>query len=181
MSFVTRTDVAWYALRVTYSREMAVKAYLDARHIENFIPMRLQTVFKNNKEIRKFVPVVHNLIFIHSSRLVLDELKLNLEGSLPIRYLMDREVHLPLVVPDRQMHHFIAVSGSSHEQIVYLSSEELAYKKGDRVRVIGGVFAGVEGEIMRIKGDRRVVVSIQGLVAVATAFIHPSLLESVKE
>lgn len=52
-------------------------------------------------------------------------------------------------------------------------------KKRDRVRVTGGIFEGVEGEFVRIKGDRRVVDSIQG-VMVATAFIHPSLIELIK-
>lgn len=36
------------------------------------------------------------------------------------------------------------------------------HEEGDRVRVTGGIFEGVEGEFVRIKGDRRVVVSIRG-------------------
>ena len=52
-------------------------------------------------------------------------------------------------------------------------------KRGQRVRITGGVFEGVEGEFVRIKDDRRVVVVIQGLMAVATAFIHPSLIEQI--
>lgn len=181
MNKITRTDVAWYALRITYSREMALKEYLDTQHIENFIPMCTKYVVKHDKKIRQLVPVVHNLIFVHSSRVIIDELKTTLSASFPIRYIMNREKHIPLIVPDSQMHHFIAIAGTLDDQLVYLSSDEIAYKKGDRVKVIGGVFAGVEGEIMRIKGDRRIVVSIQGVMAVATAFIHPSLLEYVKE
>lgn len=42
-----------------------------------------------------------------------------------------------------------------------------------------GFSEGVEGEFVRVKGDRRVVVSIQGVMAIATAFIHPSLIEPV--
>ena len=33
----------------------------------------------------------------------------------------------------------------------------------------------------RIKGDRRLIVSITGIACVATCFIHPSLLEPVPE
>lgn len=181
MAKITRADVVWYALRITYGREMALKEYLDTQHIENFIPMCTKYVMKHDKKICQIVPVVHNLIFVHSSRLVIDELKTTISASLPIRYIMNREEQVPLVVPDSQMHHFIAVAGTLNEQLIYLAPTEIAYKKGDRVRVTAGVFAGVEGEIMRIKGDRRIVVSIQGVMAVATAFIHPSLLEFVKE
>ena len=41
-------------------------------------------------------------------------------------------------------------------------------------------FEGCEGVFMRLKGDRRVVVSIPGVVAVATAFIHPSLIQKLE-
>lgn len=54
-------------------------------------------------------------------------------------------------------------------------------QKGDRVRITGGVFEGVEGIFVRVKGDRRVVVSIQGVMAVATTFIHPSLIVPITE
>lgn len=32
----------WFAIRVSYSRELALKAILDAENIENFIPMRYE-------------------------------------------------------------------------------------------------------------------------------------------
>lgn len=60
-----------------------------------------------------------------------------------------------------------------------LDPTTITFKKGERVRVTGGLFEGVEGEFVRVKGDRRVVVSIQGVMAIATAFIHPSLIEPV--
>ena len=34
-------DIHWYVLRVTYSRELALKNYLDLQGIESFIPMEL--------------------------------------------------------------------------------------------------------------------------------------------
>lgn len=174
-------DIAWYALRVTYSREMALKEYLDTRNIENFLPMHYQLFRKGEKVIRKLVPVVHNLIFIHSSREEIDQIKAEVEVSLPLRYIMNKETRKPIVVPDVQMRHFIAVAGTLDEQLVYIDAASVQLKSGDRVRITGGVFEGVEGEFLRIKGDRRVVVAIQGLMAVATAFIHPSLIEVLSE
>ena len=49
------------------------------------------------------------------------------------------------------------------------------------MRVTGGPFKGAEGHIKRIKRDRRLVVTIRGVVAVATTYIHPSLLRRVEE
>ena len=36
----------WFAIRVSYSRELALKAILDEEKIENFIPMRYEYVMK---------------------------------------------------------------------------------------------------------------------------------------
>ena len=175
------TDVCWYPLRVTYSRELQLKEVLDAECIENFIPMHYEYVKQGERKIRKLVPVVHNLVFVHSSFVCIDRVKQSLGSSLSVRYIIDRETNRPLIVPDSQMRSFIAVSGNYEEQIVYLDPAVTALQKGDRVRITGGVFEGVEGIILRVKGDRRVSVCIKGVMAVATAYVHPSLMELVSD
>lgn len=174
-----RTGLQWFAIRVTYSREMALKSYLDQCGIESFIPMQYKEIVKGERRVRKLVPVIHNLVFVRLDREKMDEVKRNISLKIPIRYMMNREKREPLVVPDRQMYSFIAVAGAYDQQVVYLDSQTLSLREGDRVRITGGVFAGVEGVFVRIKGDRRVVVSIEGVMAVATAFVHPSLIERI--
>lgn len=178
---VKRTDIVWYAIRITYSREMALKEYLDSQSIECFVPMHYELVIQNGQKQRKLVSIIHNLAFVHASRLQLDSVKSEMGHKLPIRYIMDKSTQTPIVVPDKQMHDFISVSGSNDEGLVYLSPAEYLFKKGDRVRIIDGLFCGVEGILLRIKGDRRVVIAIEGVMAVATAFIHPSFLKPVEE
>lgn len=175
------TECFWYALRITYSRELALKEYLDGEGVENFLPMRYEFILKNERRVRKLVPAVHNLLFVRSTRSCIDAIKESRGSSLPIRYIMDRESRQPIIVPDYQMRSFMAVAGNCDQQLVYLDPSEISFRKGDRVRVTGGVFAGVEGEFLRVKNDRRVVVSIQGVMAVATTFIHPSLIEPILE
>lgn len=172
--------IQWYALRITYSREIALQTYLKEQNIENFIPMRYDYVVKNGQRVRKLVPAIHNLVFVRSTRKKIDEIKEENAFSLPLRYIMDRETRLPIIVPEIQMQHFISVAGNYDQQLIYLPATEALLKKGDRVRITGGIFEGVEGVFVRIKGDRRVMVSIQGVMAVATAFIHPSLIERIE-
>lgn len=133
------TDVFWYPLRVTYSRELLLKEALDAENIENFIPMHYEYVKKADRKVRKLVPVVHNLVFVHSSLACIDRIKQSVGLSLAVRYIIDRETNRPLIVPDSQMRSFIAVSGNYEEQIVYLDPAVTALQKGDRVRITGGV------------------------------------------
>ena len=162
-------DLNWYPLRITYSRELALKNYLDSKQIENFIPMRYEYIVRNECKIRKLVPAIHNLVFVRSTRKQLEEIKEAKGAILPIRYIMDCETQQPITI----------VAGNCDQQVVYLDPTTINLKRGQRVRITGGVFEGVEGEFVRIKDDRRVVVVIQGLMAVATAFIHPSLIEQI--
>jgi transcription antitermination factor NusG len=169
-------DTVWYVLRITYNRALKCKKYLDEKTIKNFIPMRYVIDAKGGKK-RNLVPVIQNLIFVHSNRLVLDQIKQNPPFNSMIRYMMDKSTRKPVVVPEKQMRDFITVAGTNDEQLVYLTSSELPLQRGDKVRITTGPWAGVEGELLRVKGDRRVVVAIQGIMAVATVFIHPSCLE----
>lgn len=167
----------WYAIRVTFNREMKVKDDLDLRGIENFIPMKYVMSIRRGRRVKKLVPTIHNLIFFHIEPSVMKEYKAN--TRLPIRYIMNPATKKPVVVPEREMKNFIAVAGTYEEQLVYITPKPGQFTRGDRVRILGGPFEGAEGVLQRVKGDSRVVVSIKGLVAVATTSIHPSLLEKL--
>ncbi len=174
-------NLNWYVLRITYSRELALKAYLDSEQIENFIPMRYEYAVRNERKIRKLVPAIHNLVFVRSTRKQLEEIKEVKGAVLPIRHIIDSETRQPITIPDVQMRNFIAVAGNYDQQVIYLDPTIINLKRGQRVRITGGIFEGVEGEFVRIKGNRCVVVAIQGVMAVATAFVHPSLIELISE
>ena len=93
------------------------------------------------------------------------------------RYLRDRETGNFLIVPDKQMNDFMFLLDFSKE-MVEVVNENL--KKGDKVRVIKGDFAGIEGELIRVKGHKRVVVRLEGVVSLATAYIPGSFLEKIE-
>lgn len=180
MLVVDRSEVAWYAMRITYSRELSFKEFLDTRKIQNFIPMHYQEIRKDEKIIRKLVPVIHNLIFVHSTRNCIEEIRKTEFHRFPVYCIMNPFTKKPITVPDVQMKHFMAVAASYNEQLVYLSPSEVPLHKGQKVRIVGGIWEGVEGQYMRIAKDRRVVVAIQGLMVVATAFVHPSLVQPLE-
>ena len=58
--------ISWFPMRVTYSRELKVKAELDRLAIENFLPMTYKLVDADTENPhRELVPAINNLIFIH--------------------------------------------------------------------------------------------------------------------
>lgn len=123
------TDIHWYPLRVTYSRELLLKEILDAENIENFIPMHYEYIKKADRKIRKLVPVVHNLIFVRSSLECIERIRQSIALSLAVRYIFNQELRRPITIPDSQMRSFIAVSGNYEEQIVYLDPSPPPYRK----------------------------------------------------
>lgn len=174
-----REKKVWYAIRVTYHRELKVKEDLDARGITSFVPMQYRREERNGVMVKRLVPSVHNLIFIHTTPSEMVEYKKT--TNMPIRYIMNRETHKPIIVPSNEMENFIKVAGTYDEKLIYINPDPGDFTKGERVRIIGGPFAGAEGLFVRIKGDRRVLVNILGLVAVATTYVHPSMIEKITD
>ena len=175
-------EKVWYAIRVTYNRELKVKEDLDARGITNFVPMQYRREERNGVMVKRLVPSVHNLIFIYLTPSEMKEYKMS--TALPIRYIMsrgERGTRHPITVPTPEMENFIKVAGTYEEKLIYLNPEPGDFREGERVRIIGGMFAGAEGIFVRIKRDRRVLVSVPGLVAVATTYVHPSMIEKITD
>ena len=95
-----------------------------------------------------------------------------------IFFYLNPERKFPAPIPEKEMNNFILVT-SVADDLIPLGEVTPNLLPGDRVRVTGGLFEGAEGVIKRIKGDRRLIVSIDCFTAVATCFIRPELLEKI--
>lgn len=176
-------DKQWYVLRVTYQRELIARDKLQAIGIESFVPtQRIRSIDKKGKLIWKNVAALHNYIFIHSTREKINCIK---QEYIPwLRYVIlpnRNEDSRIMTVPLKQMESFIAIAGNEKERILYLNPDELNLTSGDRVRIIDGPFKGAEGILIKIKNQRekRVVVKIDGVAAVATTSIPQVLIEKI--
>lgn len=175
--------VHWFPMRITYHREMKIKALLDEKGVENFLPMHWEMVeTKNGGKKRLLRPAIHNLIFVRSTQEFLTELKMTCEEFAPMRYMMKRplsneEKSEIMLVPDYQMENFMRVASVQDDRVMFLDNNEYINKIGQRVKVIDGYFSGVEGIVKRINKNKRVVVQLEGLAAVAIAFVPTSCLK----
>ena len=168
------SELHWYVAN-TCRQEKKIKQRLDSMGIENFIPF--QQIARKIHGVDKLieVPVIPNLVFIHTT--FKSCMSLIQEYAFDMCYLRDRETGNFLIVPDKQMNDFMFLLDFSKE-MVEVVNENL--KKGDKVRVIKGDFAGIEGELIRVKGHKRVVVRLEGVVSLATAYIPGSFLEKIE-
>ena len=170
----------WFAMRTTYRRGMQIKALLDKEGINNFIPMRYEVRIRNGRKRRELVPVISDLIFVHAVQSELQKVKFKLPY---FQYMIDIRNGQKIIVPDDQMRQFIAVAGTYDEHLIFFSPDEVNLRRGTKVRITGGDFEGYEGVFVKVKGarDRRVVISLQGVIAMAMATISPDLIEVIEE
>jgi len=149
----------WFPMRVTYQREMKVKAELDRLGIECFIPMKYRIAESRNQgttELRRgtntiatphsqrenltndtnirreLVPAINNLIFVRSSQERISELKMSNEVLEPLRYMMDRAAsreHAIMTVGDREMENFMRVASRTDDSVMFLDEETVVGKQ----------------------------------------------------
>jgi len=178
----------WYPMRVTYSRELQAKAFLESLGVECFIPMHYEQIEGRHPRHKELRPALHNLIFVHASQAWITEMKMTRREMAPLRYMM-RPVHDDrgqtvrheiIVVPDLQMDNFMRVASVADDRVFFIENLDFAGKPGQLVKVIAGDFAGVEGVIKRVKKNKRVVVQIEHVAAVAIAFLPSAYLELVE-
>jgi transcription antitermination factor NusG len=182
---VVDSQLLWYVLFAANGKAVKIKPYLEKASIEYFFPISYKDrKIKGSEDRYEQVsfPLLGNLIFAKSSKNVLDpvlkevKLRLTISSDLYYRDFGNKRI---IIIPENQMHNFIAVVKNETEQVIYLSNEEVNLKKGVKVRITGGPFAGIEGIFMRIKGDKRLVVSIPDLLSVATAYIPSCYVQEV--
>ena len=154
--------VRWYAIKVYYNRMKQLREQLAVDGIRFFIPS-----------------MVSSLLFVQASNDYLMQFEEGYRGRLWV--YRDLLTGKPSAIPEREMEVFIFVCTAGQQGLSYLGEDKPEYHKGDRVRVTDGVFKGAEGYVKRIKKDRRLVVSIRGVVAVGTSYIPPQFLEIISE
>lgn len=91
----------------------------------------------------------------------------------------DPERQYPQTIPDQEMENFRKVLNLKNQEFHPLEVYDKKLLEGQKVRVLDGPLKGAVGVIKRIKGGRRLIVSISGIAAVATSYVSPEFLEKV--
>ncbi|MFW5550092.1 MAG: KOW motif-containing protein, partial [Prevotella sp.] len=82
----------------------------------------------------------------------------------------------PLIVPDKQMDNFIHLTSIDNDHILFVDRSQCHFKSGDHVVVTDGDFRGIEGRIARVSRQQRVVVELDGIGCITTAYIPKAFL-----
>ena len=151
----------WYAFRIFYNRVQPLLNDCMVRGLEYFAP----------------TDFIRSLFFLHCQEDEMAHFTIAHRGEAAPYNRMDSRQ--PAVIPDHEMEIFRFVVTSGRQGLMFLGDDRPEYHLGDRVVVTDGPFKGAEGHIKRIRKDRRLVVTIPGVVAVATTYIHPDFLKKI--
>lgn len=181
---VVDDSVQWYAMRA-YKNEMRAEQAISAiPELECFVAKRYELRTYHGKRLRKLVPLIPSLIFVRGAKADIQQTKQRLQYLQYIGSTSFSERFQPLIVPCKQMEDFMKIACEYEADVQYLSPAEVALTKGCKVRIIGGMFDGVEGVLLKdkAKNSTRVVVSLpESLGSISTAEISPDLLEVIEE
>lgn len=201
----------WYALKVFYNKVFDMEALLNGMGLETYIAVdkvllkgeahlmarrHLASIKVLGQTDTRYIqegaliyqrkPIVTSLVFVKAQEADLPyvESALKEEGSNNFKGFIYKNATRKefAQIPENQMTAFRLVTARGSEGLEFHSEEAYTrYKEGSRVRVTGGPFKGAEGYIKRVKRDRRLLVNIEGIVAVIASYIEPQYLEIVKE
>ena len=184
----------WFVLRVTYGRIIKAKAFVEAKGLECYVPMRYKEVKKQGKKRIVTEPLLPSFLFVHATaeqvETLLYEVKVNsLESRNLLSYYFDHTVHCqdnpkhnpPLAIRDEAMDNFIRLTSIKNPHIIPVTTEIIQYKLGDMVVVTEGDFKGIHGRVARIAGQQRVIVELFEGYLVATAYIPKDAIKIIND
>lgn len=178
MSDIENT-IHWYAFKVFFNKVFEVDERMRAGGVKTYFP-----VVKSKKKVGSVVkqvmrPAISSLIFVQCTGEEVLSWQRKLTGKVMLYSHVTDGVRLPSPIDEDEMRVFMLATSVDDDRLQYLDVGSVNYKKGQKVRVVDGPYKGCVGYIKRIKGDRRLLVSVEGLALVATSYIPSVFLEKL--
>lgn len=175
------TNQHWYACKVFFNRVFEVEDALKDMGVECYVPVSEKATEQHGVVKKKIQPLVSSLLFFRTTLDKAIDVEEQLRGKVMVYMRTSSSAKFPASIPDREMNIFILVTSSGDQGVEYLGADDARYHTGQLVEVTEGVFKGAVGRIKRIRGNHRLIVSINGVCAVATSYIPRSFLKPVSE
>lgn len=173
-------DVQWFVMRDLTRSNAKLPAYqmLDDLGIKNYTPKVQKIIVRKGKRECKKVPFIHDLLFVHDSRRIIDPIVENVH-TFQYRFLKGR---MPMTVREKDMDYFMKAVESSESPQYFRPQDITPEMRKRKIRIIGGPLDGYEGHLITVRGSKvkRLLVELPALLA-ATVEVEPDFICLVKE
>ena len=172
--------VSWCYLFVHHKKVKAFEEQLEKDKLTYFVHKTIKYVprYRNRGGVREVEkPTVSGLIFIQGDPpKIQDYLD---EKMSPHKLCKNCSTGKVATIPCNQMEPFMRVAETEPERLRFLLRPFVYYSKNRTLlRIVTGDYAGLEGYVIRIARDRKLVMDVGGM-AVAVAGIHAERFEEV--
>lgn len=169
----------WYAFKVFYNKVFEIDKEIKCLGGETYFPVVKSYKLKDNHHRLVVKPAISSLIFIHCPENDILAYESQLNGRVMLYTHLTEGMRIPSRIDEEEMRIFQLVTSVEDERLQYLDVGSINYKEGQRVNVTDGPYKGCSGYIKRIKGNRRLLVAVEGLALVATSYIPSEFLEKI--
>lgn len=165
------------------------KAFIEAKGLEYYTPLRYKEVRKQGKKRIVTEPLLPSFLFVHATAeqieaLLQDNKVVSNEGRALLSYYYNHTIHRqdypdrnpPLTIRDEAMNNFIRLTSIKNPHIIPITSNNIQFKLDDHVVITEGDFKNIHGRVARIAGQQRVIVDLFDACLVATAYVPTSAL-----
>ena len=191
----------WFPMRVAYGRGFAIREVLKEEGVEYFLPVDKKIIPDESGPKVVESLKISNLIFIHSSKDRITELKHNDNSCSYLRFMTyipredlradmtDFEKNEAMIkkddngnpdiitIDDRVMQLFIYALEVMKEHVTLLKMSDNLRRMGKRCRILGGKLAGMEGVLRRVQNIRRVYIDLNGIITARIDSMPRSYIE----
>lgn len=144
-----------------------------------FTPLVWKIRRKAGRSERVQTPVIHDLLFVESSREKLDPLVEQIP-TLQYRFVKGGYYGEAMTVRDDDMERFMRAVNSTDDTLFYSPDEISPSMIGKEVTIVGGPLNGMSGHLLSIKGmrKRRLIVELPGMLTSAVE-VSPDYIKFV--
>lgn len=176
-----KADSQWFVMRDLKRPNAKLPAYQMLRDMgmEVFTPMVWKLTVRSGKRIRKEVPFMQDLLFVHEIRDVLDPIVEKVD-TLQYRFLRDGK-RTPMTVRETDMERFKKAVAITDNHYFYTPEEVKPDMIGKKIRMIGGLLNGYEGYLQKMQGSqtKRLFVELPNLL-IASVEVQPEYIQIIK-
>jgi len=166
------SDRRWLAAYVKMHHEKKVRDRLREMNIECFLPVQEEIRLWSDRKKKVERVLIPMMIFVYVNS---DEQRSVITLPSVIRYMVLRGEHTPTVIPVAQMEQFRFMIDFSDTPVRF---ESQPLRPGEKVRVIKGSLAGLEGELIIADGKSGVAIRINQL-GCAMVEMQSSMVERI--
>lgn len=171
-------EIRWFVMRDLKRANAKLPAYrqLSEMGFEVFTPMRWIVKTKQGRNEKVHVPAIQDLLFVHTSRALLDPAVESL-ATLQYRFVRGGGANNPMTVRASDMERFITAVNTDADPRYYMPDELTPSMYGKEIRIVGGPLDGYSGRLLSVKGmrKRRLIVELPGMLKAAVE-VSPDLI-----